>query len=389
MHAAGETDAARARALAAAARFPQSALAHCNAGFMLLLDGSYREALEAYERALRLQPEHAEARRGRAAALSYLGESAGEGDSLSVAPYTGAGRPIDLLLLVTLGRGNIGFDQLFDSSRVRITKLALELHGERPLPAHDVLFNAVGDAESSAEALAIAAGLATQTARPVLNRPERVLGTGRIEQSRRLRECGVRVASIAQVDRAGARAVPLPVLLRAPGYHAGEHFALARDDAEREEALRAMPEGALLALEFIDTRDAQGRYAKYRVVAIDGALYPVHLAFSSHWKVHYFSAQMAQSPDLREREAAFLADPEGTLGTRAWRALQRVADATGLDYAGIDFALDAAGEVVVFECNATMAVRYPPAEPAWAYRRPAVDAVRAAITRMLARYSST
>jgi hypothetical protein len=35
-----------------------------------------------------------------------------------------------------------------------------------------------------------------------------------------------------------------------------------------------------------------------------------------------------------------------------------------------------------------MAVRYPPQEPIWDYRRPAVDAVLGAVREMLVRYSS-
>jgi glutathione synthase/RimK-type ligase-like ATP-grasp enzyme len=124
------------------------------------------------------------------------------------------------------------------------------------------------------------------------------------------------------------------------------------------------------------------------VMLVDGELYPLHLAIATDWKVHYFSAQMAASAVYRDREARFLADPQRALGERAWAALQRVAQSLFLKYAGIDFAIDANGRVVVFETNATMAVRYPPQEPIWDYRRPAVDAVLGAVREMLVRYSS-
>jgi D-alanine-D-alanine ligase-like ATP-grasp enzyme len=73
---------------------------------------------------------------------------------------------------------------------------------------------------------------------------------------------------------------------------------------------------------------------------------------------------------------------------RAWSALQRVIDRLALDYAGVDFTLDVDGNVVVFETNATMAVRHPPEDPMWTYRRPSVDAVLEAMRAMLLRYSS-
>ena len=51
----------------------------------------------------------------------------------------------------------------------------------------------------------------------------------------------------------------------------------------------------------------------------------------------------------------------------------------GLDYAGVDFGLDAAGTILVFEANATMAVYPPGDEEMWTYRRRAVDRVIAAV----------
>jgi hypothetical protein len=55
----------------------------------------------------------------------------------------------------------------------------------------------------------------------------------------------------------------------------------------------------------------------------------------------------------------------------------------GLDYGGIDFGLNEAGDVLVFEANATMAI-FPPGEDSrWDYRRPAVERVLRAVRKML------
>jgi len=53
--------------------------------------------------------------------------------------------------------------------------------------------------------------------------------------------------------------------------------------------------------------------------------------------------------------------------------LQAIVDALGLDYAGIDFGLDAAGNVLVFEANATMLIPPAGSDPRFAYRVPAVE----------------
>jgi hypothetical protein len=120
---------------------------------------------------------------------------------------------------------------------------------------------------------------------------------------------------------------------------------------------------------------------KYRVMAIGGTLYPLHVAVSREWKVHYFTADMASDAANRAEDERFLADPAGTIGADAWAALGRIRDALHLEYAGIDFGIDRAGRVVAFEANATMIVLPPGPDTIWDYRRAPVariiDAVRA------------
>jgi len=108
------------------------------------------------------------------------------------------------------------------------------------------------------------------------------------------------------------------------------------------------------------------------------------LAISNDWKVHYFSSDMPERADHRDEERRFLEDMRGVLGVPAIGVLEAVARVLDLDYGGVDFGIDAAGNVVIFEANATMAV-YPPASgDPFAYRRPAFDAVIAAVRALIA-----
>ena len=56
---------------------------------------------------------------------------------------------------------------------------------------------------------------------------------------------------------------------------------------------------------------------------------------------------------------------------------------------GIDFALDRAGRVVVFEANATMIVLPPGPEPIWDYRRAPVERALDAARNLLLRHNET
>jgi hypothetical protein len=120
---------------------------------------------------------------------------------------------------------------------------------------------------------------------------------------------------------------------------------------------------------------------------IDGGLYPLHVAVSSDWKIHYFTAEMADNPEHRAEDAEFLENMAGAVGARGMAALKGIQARLGLDYAGIDFGLSATGEILLFEANATMVVNPPEPDEKWAYRRPAVERIYAAVRNMLLRRS--
>jgi glutathione synthase/RimK-type ligase-like ATP-grasp enzyme len=263
------------------------------------------------------------------------------------------------------------------------------------------VINTIGDADVAQAALAGAQALLAQTSAPVINAPAVVMATGRCEIARRLaglpgvitaktvtlsRELLASPDAVSTLERNG---FTFPLLLRTPGFHGGENF-LRVDAAEGlSEALAALPGEELMVIEYLDAQCGDGKTRKYRVMMIDGELYPLHAAISHHWKIHYFSAEMAESAEHRAEDAKFLEDMEGVLGERAMKALKAIQEALGLDYGGIDFGLNERGEVLLFEANATMAV-FPPAEDArWDYRRPAVERILSAVHKMLKTRATT
>ena len=175
-----------------------------------------------------------------------------------------------------------------------------------------------------------------------------------------------------------------PLLLRTPGFHGGEHFLRVDAPDGLTEALATLPGSDLLVIEYLDARGCDGKTRKYRVMMIDGQLYPLHAAISHHWKIHYFSAEMTDSPEHRAEDAEFLENMAGVLGERAMTALKAIQTALGLDYGGIDFGLNDRGDLLLFEANATMAVFPPAEEKQWDYRRPAVARICGAVHKMLA-----
>ena len=174
-----------------------------------------------------------------------------------------------------------------------------------------------------------------------------------------------------------------PLLLRAPGFHTGRHFVRVETPERLAAAITELPGEDVWLIEHLDSRDNEGTFRKFRVMIIDGQLYPLHLAISRDWKVHYFTADMAHSAENRSKDAAFVENMTDAVGRRGIVALARIGEVLGLDYGGIDFAVNTRGEILFFEANATMVVVPLSLDEKWDYRRPAVDRVFAAVRTML------
>ncbi len=144
-----------------------------------------------------------------------------------------------------------------------------------------------------------------------------------------------------------------------------------------------LPGRNLMAIEYMDARDADGKIRKFRAMMIDGRLYPLHKAISHEWMIHYATAEMAQSAEHRAEDAAYLEDMAGVLGPRAMAALGRICTALGLEYGGADFSLNREGKVLLYEANATMTAPMPDKDPKWDFRRPAVERVQSAVREMI------
>jgi len=389
---------------------PQDIVCRVNLGSVLLEGDNPALARMHYEEALRIDPELPQAHGGMYYALMQLGEpeaakmhqrkSFGK-KSLFVNPYRGTSQPVPVVLLVSSTGGGTPIEKLIDDHIFETHVVVADFYDKKkPLPAHKLVVNGIGDSEVAAEALDAAELMLASTSAPVLNAPAAVRATGRCENAERLGQLPGVIAPktsifprslLASPDGPGALArsgFTFPLLLRVPGFHMGMHFVKVDSPAALTSAVAELPghgrpEAEVLAIEYLDARGADGCARKYRVMMVGRELYPLHLAISEDWKIHYFSADMADRPDHRAEEARFLADMPGELGSKAMTALLRIQEALSLDYGGIDFALNQRGEVLLFEANATMVVEQPCEDTLWDYRRAAVERIHQAVRNLL------
>jgi len=382
-----ETALTRAAALA-----PGDAAIAVSLGSVLLRQGKFAPAEAACRRALAADPALSEAHRNMAALLAGRDPDAArahrDAGYRERQVFVEAAPAPDLTVLVpsAAGTGNVPTRYLFPAATTSVIRWYVEYataDQDRTLPRHDLIFNAIGDPDEAPDLPPAAARLFAAPSAPVLNPPDRVARTGRAELPALLAGIpGIVVPEAVRAIAADPPAALLPALVRPLGAHGGEGVRRVETAAQLAAALAVIDRAYVTR--FVDTRDGDGFYRKYRAIFVDRVPYAYHLAISPDWLVHYWTAGMAGDGARRAEEARFLADPGAVLGAAALAALGAIGARLDLDFAGIDFARPADGRLVVFEANATMLV-HPEDDPVFAYRNESVARILAAFAALCAR----
>jgi hypothetical protein len=397
----GFRSAARSAYLQAVRHHPDNKIARVNLANLLRDEQDLAGARLHYEAALAIDPDLPEAHQGMAWVLDELGQENAShhwqrgysGHAVVSKPYRGTGIGAPLLMLVSARGGNIPTQLWLNDRLFAVSAMYAEFYDPSlVLPPHALLVNAISDADLCDGALARAEEIVARTAAPVINHPARVRLTRRIETARHLAVIDGVIAptirSLTQSALLGADNLRFPLLLRRPGFHNGQHFAYVEHRDALAPTIASLGGDELLVIQYLDGRGADGMARKYRVMFIDGVAYPLHLAISADWKVHYASSDMARNAAYRDEERRFLEDMPAVLGPRAMNALSQICATLGLEYSGIDFALATDGSILLFEANATMIMFLPTSDPMWDYRRRAISTALEAATRMLQRHVS-
>jgi glutathione synthase/RimK-type ligase-like ATP-grasp enzyme len=171
--------------------------------------------------------------------------------------------------------------------------------------------------------------------------------------------------------------------VRRAGTHGGNDFELIGDAAALAQFIGGKIAADYYVSDYIDYQSADGYYRKYRAIFVGDKTVPYHLAIGSHWKVHHFRTDMAAQPWMQLEEEAFLGTPNAVLTPQHRATLAAIQKILGLEYCGVDFAIDRTGALVVFEANAAMLVQ--PDDSKFGYKAGVNDTVKAAFTAVLAR----
>ncbi|MBV9456886.1 MAG: tetratricopeptide repeat protein [Bradyrhizobium sp.] len=279
---------------------------------------------------------------------------------------------------------DVGYDTdtlaLFDTSKPDLSSLG----------SFDLVINLISDADQSEAVLPLAAHLAAQAGKPVINDPAKISHTTRDAITALLSEIpGCRIPHILRlpadkdvsaVVREAESRFSFPLLVRPAGTHGGDDFEKCADGAALAGFLKPR-HGDHYLIQYIDYASADGHFRKYRFIFVGEKMMPYHLCIGNEWKVHHVSTDMAHHAWMQQEEAAFLAAPGAVFSPAHYRTLNAIRERIGLDYFGIDCALDREGNVVVFEVNASMLVHARNED--FPYKDPYVRAIKDAFDAML------
>jgi tetratricopeptide (TPR) repeat protein len=341
-----------------------------------------------------------QARGDPAIATRHLDQAYGR-QSLFLQPA--AASPFTTLVLVTRTQGNISYQSLLPPFRFGRAVWYMEharLDQVAALPAHAVVLNAIGDPDAAMASQAVVDAFVEACARPVLNDPARVRATFRHQLGETLaglddvivpltvRLSAETIAARGLAAAVGKAAIAPPLLVRPVGSHGGAGLILAEDAAALKTV--SVPAGLdAYITRFHDSRSADGYYRKYRVIFVDRRAFPYHLAIGRHWMVHHQNTDMAGDAARLAEELGFLSEPAAAIGARAMAAVEAIGRRLDLDYAGLDFAVTAGGQVLVFEANATMLTHLEPEPGPFAAKNPFVQPIIDAFQARLAALANT
>jgi tetratricopeptide (TPR) repeat protein/glutathione synthase/RimK-type ligase-like ATP-grasp enzyme len=291
--------------------------------------------------------------------------------------------------------GNTPSAFLFKDTDFETDTLALLPSGPPDLafPKEDIalVVNLISDADQAADALPLAADIVSRLGKRTVNDPGKIMRTTRDAIAELLLGMpGCRVPKIQRLKAGADRSVaaleaqlpfPLPLLARPCGTHGGDDFEKIDDAAALASFLAQRPDHDHYLIEYVDYRSADGHFRKYRFIFVGGEVLPYHLAIGSDWKLHHDSTDMEDHVWMQQEEAAFLENPATAFNIAHRAALRAIKERIGLDFFGIDCGVDTAGDLVVFEVNASMLVHE--GNEKFPYKDPFVQKIRVAFHDML------
>lgn len=267
------------------------------------------------------------------------------------------------------------------------------------LPTFDLMINTIADPDLERASLeSLSAWLADHPDTNLINHPDRVLQTTRDANYQRLRDIDGVIFPLTvrlEFDNADALAVETaisqhaftpPIILRQTGTHTARTTELLQGRDALKTYVGDGLSGTFYAIQYREILWQNSYFRKLRLFHIDGEFYPVVCHLDKVWNVHGGNRKdiMRGNEPLMAEEQRFLNDWKSYVGVKATDAIYRLAEATALDFFGMDFTIDDQGRVFIYELNPSMRHSFDHAK-VFPYKLPHDQAISAAFAAMIDR----
>ncbi|MDD5214013.1 MAG: RimK family alpha-L-glutamate ligase [Methylococcales bacterium] len=227
------------------------------------------------------------------------------------------------------------------------------------LPEHDVLFVAIAESEENLPLLKQLEPILKNWDKPVLNQPEKITNMSRDAACQLLAnidEIEMPETLRYSLESLNSASFDYPIIIRPIDSHAGHDLNKIESENALKNYLTQQNYSEFFVAKFIDYRNADGLFRKYRVMLIAGKPFLAHLAISQNWMIHYLNAGMADNAQKREEEARVMDCFNETFAKKHTVAFQKIYERSGLDYVGLDCSETPDGKLLIFEIDSCMIV---------------------------------
>jgi hypothetical protein len=319
----------------------------------------------------------------------YRSRTAVGSDQLRVLAIKSRGKIMDNMPIEFLAEGtNIQLESLY---------VGQGIPAPTHIPEHDIAIVAICESDTNQSLLADLASILESWPRPVLNAPNRIA----ILSRERLGECiqgidGLQFAPSVRILRQRLQepgcfeSLKMDLsnadewIVRPVNSHAGDGLERVADEDGLASYLACTIADEYYIAPFVNYASVDGIYRKYRIAIVRGETFPVHMALSPRWMVHYLNADMLENSEHRAEEAAFMLDYANGFGMRHRQTLCELSTRLGLDYVVLDCAETDDGELLLFEADNGAVVHSMDSVELFPYKRPAMDRIFDAFGSMLA-----
>ncbi|TRW93007.1 ATP-grasp domain-containing protein [Candidatus Methylobacter oryzae] len=311
---------------------------------------------------------------------------------------------VNIRLLAIMGPGdlmaNTPLEFLLENSDVALDIVYVTTNLPLPadLPEHDVLFVAVAQSDRNMPLLKQIDAAIASWPRPVLNRPDRIALMSRTEACALLKSApGIEMPTTVRIARQVLQQIAnlklsvteilgdgnFPIIVRPVDSHAGKDLDKIQDQRALADYLQNMLNDEFYISRFVDYRNQDGLFRKYRIVLIDGIPFVCHVGISEHWMIHYLNAGMNESVEKRAEEERFMLDFDSGFAVKHADAFRAIHERANLDYLGIDCGESVDGKLLIFEIDSCMIVHAIDPVDLFPYKQPQMNKVFGAFRQML------